>query len=78
MKKEDPRIKRILELTQQLSSGNLQARGITSGQTDDLDAIISGLNTLAEKLSTSANSISHAEQRLDEIMQVVISIASLD
>jgi len=78
MKKEDPRIKRILELTQQLSSGNLQARGITSEHTDDLDAIISGLNTLAEKLSTSVNSISHAEQRLDEIMQVVISIASLD
>ena len=75
---EDPRVERILDFIMKLASGDLSLREPISGQGDDLDGIIIGLNMLAEELSSKVVSITEGEQRLDEIMEVILAIASLD
>jgi PAS domain S-box-containing protein len=75
---KDSRIEEILDLIMQLASGNLEARGTPSGLSDELDAIITGLNMLAEEFSTQHIALTEAEQRLDEILNVIMAISSLD
>jgi PAS domain S-box-containing protein len=75
---EDPRVGKILDFILKLVSGDLKSRETLSGQGDDLDGIVIGLNVLAEEISSRVVSLTEAEQRLDEIMEVIIAIASLD
>jgi hypothetical protein len=51
---KDPRIDRILDHIMALASGHLDARLDASDARDELDAIITGLNLLAEELAHSA------------------------
>jgi C4-dicarboxylate-specific signal transduction histidine kinase len=69
---KDSRIEEILDLIMQLASGNLEARGTPSGLSDEIDAIIIGLNMLAEEFSTQHIALTEAEQRLDEILDVIM------
>ena len=75
---KDSRMKEILDLISQFASGNLEARGAPSGLGDDLDAIITGLNMLAGECSTRHIAFTEAERRLDEILNVIMAISSLD
>ncbi len=75
---EDPRVQKIFDFIMKLASGDLKSRETISGQGDDLDGIVIGLNILAEEISSRVISLTEAEQRLDEIMEVIIAIASLD
>ncbi len=51
----NPRLVEVLKVLQELSKGNLTARGTTSDLNDDIDAIISGLNLLGEELQLKNN-----------------------
>lgn len=75
---KDPRIARILDFIMKLASGDLSPGETPSDRGDDIDGIIIGLNMLAEELYHQVISLSQAEKRLDEIMEVIIAIASLD
>lgn len=48
----DPRLEQIQELLMQLASGHLEARGAPSERGDELDAILAGVNRLAEELTS--------------------------
>ncbi|MCB8948941.1 MAG: PAS domain-containing protein [Ardenticatenaceae bacterium] len=74
----DPRITEILGMMEQLGNGNLAARLFSSGQNDDLDQIIAGLNLLAERFSGQLAPQIETEQRVDAVMEVILAIASLD
>jgi len=50
---EDPRIQEILNLIYELASGNLEVRGTVSGDEDNIDGIITGLNMLADEIVDS-------------------------
>ncbi|MFH1618018.1 MAG: hypothetical protein ABIB65_05555 [Candidatus Margulisiibacteriota bacterium] len=47
---DDIRILEILDVIQQLAAGNFKARTKLFGTKDDIDAIMIGLNMLAEEL----------------------------
>ncbi len=49
----DPRIGEMLSMITRLAAGELQARTETAGAGDDLDAVITGLNMLAEELEAT-------------------------
>lgn len=74
----DSQIEKIFELIMELAAGNLGARGRSLGTGDELDGIIAGLNMLAEELSDRVISLSEAEQRAKEILEIITAIASLD
>lgn len=63
---QDPRLNQVLELILQITSGNLEARGIPSERGDELDAIVTGLNMLGEEMSAAFDQISEARDRLEE------------
>ncbi|MDH5542459.1 MAG: HAMP domain-containing protein [Nitrospinota bacterium] len=46
----DPRFNRIIDLIMNLAEGDLESRAEVSNKGDELDAIITGLNMLAEEL----------------------------
>jgi diguanylate cyclase (GGDEF)-like protein len=50
---DESRIERLVELLARLASGDLTARGERSDADDDLDAVIEGINMLAEDLEAS-------------------------
>ena len=50
---EDPRIQEILNLIYELASGNLEVRGTVSGDEDNIDGIITGLNMLTDEIADS-------------------------
>ena len=75
---EKSRMEEILELIMQLASGNLEARGTPSELGDDTDAIIIGLNMLAEEFSRQHIALTEAERQLNEFLEVIMAIASLD
>ncbi|MBU0573989.1 MAG: hypothetical protein KKH83_05890 [Candidatus Margulisbacteria bacterium] len=54
---EDIRMIEILDVVQQLAMGNFTARAHVSGKNDDIDAIIAGLNMLAEELEARKTEI---------------------
>ncbi len=49
-RREDPRLDRLLEFVVQLAAGDLAARLETSPRADSVDAVVMGLNMLAEEL----------------------------
>ncbi len=72
------RIKTILDLIDQMASGNLDIPDIPSGKGDDLDQIAEGLNKLAKRLSADYLSKAEVEQRMNSIVDLVASLASLN
>jgi signal transduction histidine kinase len=67
---QDLRLKEILDLIYKLASGELDARGKVSDLGDDYDAILTGLNMLAEELFAHIAELKEAEQRLREAKDV--------
>ena len=57
------RIEQVVSLLTELASGDLNARGVPSPLEDDLDAVIVGINMLAEELAASHDQL---EQRVRE------------
>jgi two-component system sensor histidine kinase/response regulator len=72
------RIKKILDLIEQVASGSLEITDIPSAQGDDLDKIAAGLGNLSDKISANYISYADLEQRLNEIVVLVDALASLD
>ncbi len=62
----DPRLDRILELIVQLASGNLDARGTPSDDGDIFDAVLTGLNMLAEELSWNTAKLRMLDDAVEE------------
>ena len=58
---DNTRIEGIVDLLARLASGDLSARGLRSERDDDIDAIVEGINMLAEELEASRDEL---EQRV--------------
>jgi hypothetical protein len=52
MDMKDQRLEKIMELLVSYTQGNYSEKGTISDKGDELDAIILGLNTLAEELAS--------------------------
>lgn len=59
----DDRIEQIVELLTRLASGDVAARGVPTGSEDEVDAVIVGINMLAEELAASRDEL---ERRVRE------------
>jgi len=75
---ENSRMEEILDLITQLASGDLEVRGTPSEVGDNIDAMIIGLNMLAEEFSMKHIALTEAEHRLNDFLSVIMAIASLD
>lgn len=53
------RIEQVVELLTRLASGDLTARGVPSSAEDDVDAIVVGINMLAEELTAAHDELEH-------------------
>ena len=62
----DPRIEQILDILLQLASGDLTVRATPSDQGDALDAVMTGLNMLAEELAAQIGKLEHTQQQLQQ------------
>src|SRR5436189_931552 len=75
----DPRLEAILEFIAQLAAGQLPAPLAASGQNDALDRSAAQLNALAERFAGREDELrTEAEQRLNELVEVMMAVASLD
>ncbi|MBF0352679.1 MAG: PAS domain S-box protein [SAR324 cluster bacterium] len=68
----DERISQIMELVIALAAGNLEQRGTVSDAGDELDAILGGLNMLAEELMNSTNSLKAARNYYENIIKSMV------
>jgi PAS domain S-box-containing protein len=75
-KSEDPRISQICDALVAYASSDFSCRLPLSGNGDGIDAIIAGLNTLAEEMQASASP--KLGKRLDEILQTLVRYSQLD
>ena len=55
----DARIEQIVALLTRLASGDLAARGVPAGAEDEVDAVIVGINMLAEELEAGRAELEH-------------------
>jgi diguanylate cyclase (GGDEF)-like protein len=62
----DARVEQVVDLLARLATGDLDARGERSDRDDELDAVIEGINMLAEELKASQAEL---EQRVEERTQ---------
>jgi signal transduction histidine kinase len=75
----DPRLEAISEFIAQLAAGQWPSPLVESGHGDALDRIVTQLNRLAERFNgREAELRTEAEQRLNELVEVMMSVASLD
>lgn len=72
------RLEEIRKIIVELVLGNFEVQGSISELSDEYDAIITGLNALAEELLYKTTMLAASEKRIEEFCEVVISIASLD
>ncbi len=75
----DPRIDHIRDLLVRLAAGDREVRGTSSGRGDALDAVIVGLNMLAEELATQSDEHRAAEESLrcsEERLQLALNGAN--
>lgn len=61
---EDTRIQDLLDVILELADGNLDARATPSAAGDDLDAVITGLNMLADELAGSREELEQEQAAL--------------
>jgi len=81
VKPSDPRLEAILDFISNLASGRLPPRlpAARREQGDAPDQIIAQLNTLAERLGGHEGELrTEAEHRLNELVEVMMAVASLD
>lgn len=74
----DSRIEKISEQILRLSRGETGQRIEPSDAGDELDAVIVGLNTLAEELEGRGNKVVNYEKRIEQIMDVVMNYTLFD
>src|SRR6266511_3316024 len=70
----DPRVGQILGIFSQLASGNWEERVPPSGQDDELDRIMGGLNGLAEALAQRYAILVESEKRFEECLDVIRTV----
>ena len=70
----DPRIEQILNLIMQIASGNLEARETRSEKRDGLDAVIEGLNMLAEELLMTTVSKDYVDSIIKSMVDSLIVV----
>jgi light-regulated signal transduction histidine kinase (bacteriophytochrome) len=76
---KDERIEKIYSLIlHYTTTGDYGARAEISDKGDELDAIILGLNTLGEELQASGKAVKKFEERIDNIMQVLLQYTLMD
>ena len=73
----DSRIQVILSLIQDLASGDLEARGEKSERSDELDAVIEGLNMLGEELAQHTVSLTRYEALVQELRKALREVRNL-
>jgi light-regulated signal transduction histidine kinase (bacteriophytochrome) len=77
--KQDERIEKIYELLLlYTTNGDYSARIPISEKGDELDAIIVGLNTLGEELQASGKAVKKFEERINNLMQILLKYTLLD
>ncbi|MFL5753826.1 MAG: sensor histidine kinase [Bacteroidia bacterium] len=76
--KNDERIQKILDLLVKYTVGDYKERGTISGKGDEIDAIIVGLNTLAEEAAASGKIVRDYEERVGSIMNVLLKYTLFD
>ncbi|MCE3226091.1 MAG: multi-sensor signal transduction histidine kinase [Bacteroidetes bacterium] len=75
---KDERIQQILDLLLKYTVGDYAPRGTVSEKKDEIDAIIIGLNTLAEEAQASGKIVRDYEKRVDSIMDVLLRYTLFD
>jgi len=74
----DPRYENINNLILKYTLGDYTVRGTPSEKGDELDAIIIGLNTLAEEIQSSGKQVKDYDKRIGRIMDVVMKYTLFD
>jgi light-regulated signal transduction histidine kinase (bacteriophytochrome) len=75
----DPRIEKIYSLLLRYTTeGDYSARIEYSDKGDELDAIIVGLNTLGEELQSSGKAVKRFEERISNLMDVLLRYTLMD
>ena len=67
---KDPRLTEILDLIMGFAAGDLKVRGTPSEANDELDALITGFNMLAEELEASAAQLTYEQKRTQNYLDV--------
>src|ERR1700752_3702297 len=75
---KDERIEKIYALLIKYTLKDFSARETISEKGDELDAIIVGLNTLGEELQASGKTIVHFEERIEQLMDIILSYTIMD
>jgi PAS domain S-box-containing protein len=75
---KDPRIQQIQDLLLSYTIGDYTPRGEISEKGDELDAIMIGLNTLAEEAQSSGKVIRDYERRVESIMNALLRFTLFD
>lgn len=76
--KKDHRFDEILKQILRLSTFDCSGRVNLSGKGDELDAIAAGLNTLAEELSARLDYIKNNQDRISNIMNILMEYTVMD
>jgi PAS domain S-box-containing protein len=74
----DPRLEQILRQIVHLASGDFEQRSVLSEKGDEYDAILAGLNLLAEELGAKNKFIEENRKKVNAIMEALIRSTQLD
>jgi PAS domain S-box-containing protein len=74
----DERITRVMDLIVKFAAGDFSQRGEYSQQGDEIDAIIIGLNALADELQSARKVTQHYLNRIEKVMHVLLKYTMLD
>jgi PAS domain S-box-containing protein len=75
---KDPRIAEILDLLVKYATGDYSVRGNISEKGDEIDAIMVGLNTIAEEAHSSRKLTQHYLNRIERVMEVLLKYTVMD
>ena len=75
---KDNRLTQIMKLLIQYSQMNFSAQGKLSGKGDELDAIIAGLNTMAQEVGELVTTYKEKDKRIIHLMEVLLHFTVMD